>query len=82
MPIYDIIGIKIINKLKCSFFIIYISFFYYFAHLNNIYVNKGDRVEEGDLIGKTGKTGRVTGPHLHYEIRKNGKPLNPMQFKK
>ena len=35
----------------------------------------------GDYIGKTGATGRVTGPHLHFEVRKNGKALNPMSFR-
>lgn len=51
-----------------------------YAHLNNIYVKVGQRVTRGQLIGKTGMTGRVTGPHLHYEIRKNGTPLNPMRY--
>jgi murein DD-endopeptidase MepM/ murein hydrolase activator NlpD len=52
------------------------------AHLNNIYVKVGQKVKKGDLIGKTGKTGRITGPHLHYEIRRNGKTLNPIEFRK
>ncbi len=51
-----------------------------YAHLNNIYVKVGQRVSQGALIGKTGKTGRVTGPHLHFEIRKNGRPLDPMKY--
>ncbi len=50
-----------------------------YAHLNNIYVKVGQRVNQGDLIGKTGMTGRVTGPHLHFEIRKNNNPLDPMK---
>ncbi len=53
-----------------------------YAHLNNIYVESGQYVEKGTLIGKTGKTGRVTGPHLHYEIRRYEQPLNPMRFRK
>lgn len=51
------------------------------AHLSKIFVKRGDIVRKGQQIGKTGKTGGVTGPHLHYEIRKNNKPLNPIQFK-
>lgn len=50
-----------------------------YAHLNNIYVKVGQNVSEGALIGKTGMTGRVTGPHLHYEIRRNNNPLDPMK---
>ncbi len=52
-----------------------------YGHLNDLKVRKGQKVTKGQLIGTTGKTGRVTGPHLHYEIRKNGKPLNPIRFR-
>lgn len=52
------------------------------AHLNKMYVKSGDRVRSGQLIGETGQTGRVTGPHLHFEVRKNGRPLDPMRFKR
>ncbi|WP_051532587.1 peptidoglycan DD-metalloendopeptidase family protein [Fusobacterium perfoetens] len=51
-----------------------------YAHLNKINVKKGQKIQQGDIIGESGMTGRVTGPHLHFEVRKNGKTLNPMEF--
>ena len=51
-----------------------------YAHLDKIGVRKGQYVKTGELIGKTGQSGRVTGPHLHFELRKNGKALNPMRY--
>ncbi|MDX8336982.1 MULTISPECIES: M23 family metallopeptidase [Cetobacterium] len=50
------------------------------AHLDKIYVKTGDKVKAGQVIGKTGMSGRVTGPHLHFEIRKNGRANNPMNY--
>lgn len=44
-------------------------------------LKKGSRVKQGDIIAFVGKSGRVTGPHLHYEVRINGKQVNPMKFK-
>ncbi len=44
-------------------------------------LKKGSKVKQGDVIAYVGKSGRVTGPHLHYEVRINGKQVNPMKFK-
>lgn len=51
-----------------------------YGHLTRINVKEGQRVKSGDLVGKAGSTGRSTGTHLHYEIIKNGKKLNPSKF--
>ncbi len=51
-----------------------------YGHLNNYYVAVGDRVEPGQLIGEIGKTGRVTGPHLHWDIFINGTPVDPFDW--
>lgn len=48
-----------------------------YAHLSSIAVAEGQEVGTGDVVGRTGSTGRSTGPHLHYETRLNGEPLDP-----
>lgn len=51
-----------------------------YGHLSKIKVKVGQKVSVGDVIGAVGTTGHSTGPHLHYEVRKDGKPINPMKF--
>jgi murein DD-endopeptidase MepM/ murein hydrolase activator NlpD len=51
-----------------------------YAHLSRIAVSVGDRIEPGAIVGKVGSSGRSTGPHLHYEVRRGGKALNPLTF--
>ncbi len=51
-----------------------------FGHLGAARVTEGQRVKRGDLIGLVGSTGRSTGPHLHYEVHLEGKPVNPLEY--
>lgn len=51
-----------------------------YAHLDNINVKENQHVKKGEIIGTLGNTGLSTGPHLHYEIIKNNKPIDPMIF--
>jgi murein DD-endopeptidase MepM/ murein hydrolase activator NlpD len=52
----------------------------HFYHLNKILVGAGQRVKRGDIIAEVGTTGKSTGPHLHYEVRVNGIPVNPARY--
>lgn len=52
----------------------------HYAHLSGFAVQVGQRVERGAIIGFVGDTGRATSPHLHYEVRFNGNPLNPFEL--
>ncbi len=51
-----------------------------YGHLSEIKVKNGQSVQAGDVIGCIGSTGHSTGPHLHYEVRLNNKPINPNKF--
>ncbi|GGB86143.1 hypothetical protein GCM10011494_00530 [Novosphingobium endophyticum] len=48
-----------------------------YAHLSRLNVRPGQAIKPGDVIGFVGSTGRSTGPHLHYEVRRNGQPIDP-----
>lgn len=50
-----------------------------YLHLSKVLVHKGQRVSRGQVIALSGNSGRVTGPHLHYEFHVNGRPVNPMK---
>jgi murein DD-endopeptidase MepM/ murein hydrolase activator NlpD len=51
-----------------------------YGHLSKYDVKPGAKVKRGDIVGRVGSTGRATGPHLHYEVRVNGRLLNPLQL--
>jgi murein DD-endopeptidase MepM/ murein hydrolase activator NlpD len=51
-----------------------------YGHLSNFAVKPGQHLKRGDVIGHVGSTGRSTGPHLHYEVRLNNNPVNPLEY--
>ena len=53
-----------------------------YAHLSAASVQAGDVVESGEVVGRTGSSGRATGPHLHFEVRQNGRPIDPASLLK
>jgi murein DD-endopeptidase MepM/ murein hydrolase activator NlpD len=51
-----------------------------YGHMFKVVVRNGGRVKRGEILGYVGSTGKSTGPHLHYEVHKNGRPLDPVYF--
>ena len=51
-----------------------------YGHASKLCVKLGDTVNQGDIIMKAGSTGYSTGPHLHFEVRKNGTPQDPKNY--
>ena len=51
-----------------------------YAHASKLTVKTGDRVEKGDLIARVGRSGNAHGSHLHFEVRRNNKPVNPIPY--
>lgn len=51
-----------------------------YGHADKIFVEPGEQVERGQILGVVGATGRTTGPHLHYEVQVDGRPVNPGRF--
>ncbi|MGO9642933.1 MAG: M23 family metallopeptidase [Candidatus Acidiferrales bacterium] len=52
----------------------------WYGHLSSLNVTVGQQIKRGDVIGYVGVSGRTTGPHVHYEVRINGAPVNPMRY--
>ena len=52
----------------------------HYLHLSKFLIKSGKRVKRGDVIGLVGKTGKARGPHLHYEVRVNNRPVNPYNY--
>lgn len=56
------------------------GFISYYGHMSLRYKNLNEKVQRGQIIGFVGSTGKSTGNHLHFEVRKNGRPINPFFF--
>lgn len=69
----DTLGLILEYETKDGFFIRY-------AHLQKVLVEKGEKIQQGQVVAKVGNTGRSTGPHLHYTVKKDGVLLDPMPF--
>lgn len=72
---YDSNGIGKVVEIRHNY-----GFSTIYGHLDSITVEEGDVIRQGDQVGLSGKTGMITGPHLHYEVRYMGKRLNPKPF--
>ena len=85
-PIYASGNGKVIRSSRSATYgrVVYIDHGYgyttIYAHMSKIKAKRGQNVKRGDLIGYVGNTGRSVSAHLHYEVRKNGKALNPINF--
>ena len=51
-----------------------------YAHLSDVTVLPGQRIKRGEMLGRVGSTGRSTGPHLHYEVFRDGRQVNPWRY--
>ena len=56
------------------------SYSTYYAHLKGFKVKSGDKVSKGQVVATVGSTGKSTGPHLHFEVRKEGEKVNPEEY--
>ncbi len=85
-PIYASGNGKVVRANRSSSFgnVVYLEHGYgyktVYAHMQKIKVRKGQKVKRGDLLGWVGNTGRSEAPHLHYEVHKNGRPVNPIYY--
>ncbi len=85
-PIYATGNGKVIKASRASGFgkVVYIDhgfgYITQYGHMSKFNTKKGKNVKRGDIIGYVGNTGLSSGPHLHYEVHKNGKPINPVNF--
>jgi murein DD-endopeptidase MepM/ murein hydrolase activator NlpD len=52
----------------------------FYAHCSKILVKKGQQIKRGQIIAKVGNTGKSTAPHLHYEVHKNNRPIDPINY--
>ncbi len=85
-PIYASGNGKIVRANRSATFgkVVYIEHDYgyktVYAHMSKIIAKRGQKVKRGDLIGYVGNTGRSAAPHLHYEVHRNGRPVNPIYY--